>query len=238
MYASRIGVALLCALVPPAALLAQSSNQGSDVSLKVTVTQSHLHPASSANVVAWLTPLQPQTGPAPTRPVQQYTLVQKDKEFTPHILVVPTGSSVDFPNMDPFFHNVFSLFNGKRFDLGLYEAHTHRVVHFDREGISYIFCNIHPQMGAVILSLSTPFYGTSTPGGAISIHDVPPGSYRLTLWAEDVTRDRLAAAARTIEIKPGHDQLDPITLESSANLMTQHTNKFGEPYQPTTKDPY
>ncbi|WP_263383150.1 hypothetical protein [Granulicella arctica] len=238
MSPSRICAALLCALATSSPLWSQDE----DVSLHVTIAHDHdrtrHQPSTSRNIVVWLNPVQPQPQPLEPRPAQQYTLVQKDKQFTPHVLVVPTGSSVDFPNMDPFFHNVFSLFNGKRFDLGLYEAHTHHTVHFDREGISYIFCNIHPQMGAVILSLSTPYYGTSLADGSILIHDVPPGSYQLTLWAEDVTRERLAAAARVVEIKPGHEQLATIVLQGSGDMMAQHTNKFGEPYQQPTKDPY
>ena len=75
---------------------------------------------------------------------------------------VTRGSSVEFPNRDPWFHNVFSLFNGKRFDLGLYEAGSTRTVHFDREGISFIFCNIHPEMSAVIVVLRTPISPSPT----------------------------------------------------------------------------
>ena len=80
----------------------------------------HKDAPNAANVVVWLSPLKPG-GVAPVIPARQpvYRLVQKDKMFTPHLLVVPTGSQVEFPNQDPFFHNVFSLFNGKRFDLGL-----------------------------------------------------------------------------------------------------------------------
>jgi hypothetical protein len=89
----------------------------------------------------------------PASPAQTPRLVQKNKSFEPHILVIPAGSMVEFPNHDPFFHNVFSLFEGKRFDLGLYEAGTSRMVRFDRPGISYIFCNIHPEMSAVIITL-------------------------------------------------------------------------------------
>ena len=104
-------------------------------------------------MVVWLTPLKPDGRPAATGHPGPFRLVQKDKMFTPHLLVVPTGTSVEFPNEDPFFHNVFSLFNGQRFDLGLYESGTSRAVRFDREGVSYIFCNIHPEMGAVVLAL-------------------------------------------------------------------------------------
>src|SRR6202020_1035153 len=101
--------------------------------------------------VIWLMPMvgDAEAGavtPDSPSPVAKLRLVQKNKKFEPHILVAPAGSMVDFPNRDPFFHNVFSLFEGKRFDLGLYEAGTSRAVRFDRPGISYIFCNIHPEM--------------------------------------------------------------------------------------------
>ena len=79
---------------------------------------------------------------------------------------------------------MFFRLHGKRFDLGLYESGTSRSVKFDREGVSYIFCNIHPEMGAVVLALSTPYYGISQANGTVVIHGVPPGSYRLHVWSE------------------------------------------------------
>ena len=217
-------------------------SQTSQVSLHVHVSRQQGHTAmpqaSSADVVAWVTPTQrilPQ--PAPHNN-QQYTLVQKDKQFSPHILVVPAGSSVQFPNLDPFFHNVFSLFNGKRFDLGLYEAHTQRSVLFDREGVSYIFCNIHPEMGAIIIALNTPYHGVSDSNGSIVLHNVPPGRYRLHVWAENVPSDRLEALSRTVDVAEQSSDLGLISLETSGNLMKHHQNKFGEDYPPTPKDPY
>jgi plastocyanin len=194
------------------------------------------HP--SADVVLWLTPTQESGAVSPPRAPQNYTLEQKNKQFTPHILVVRTGSSVDFPNLDPFYHNVFSLFNGKRFDLGLYEAHTHRAVQFDRDGVSYIFCNIHPEMGAVVISLSTPYFGISTRDGNVAIRGVPPGTYRLNLWAENVPVDRLNALARTVEISSSNAELGTFELEASGDIMTHHENKFGETYPPAAKDSY
>ena len=148
----RVKAMLLCGLV-----LSHGIAQAAEVSMHVQVVHQH-EPASSKHlssggVVVWLTGNTANSQALAARPAQHYTLTQKDKQFNPHILVIPAGSSVDFPNLDPFFHNVFSLFNGKRFDLGLYEAHTQRTVHFDRDGISYIFCNIHPEMGAVIVTL-------------------------------------------------------------------------------------
>jgi plastocyanin len=189
-------------------------------------------------VVIWLTPTRETEGaPAPRAP-QKYTLEQKDKQFIPHILVVRTGSSVDFPNLDPFYHNVFSLFNGKRFDLGLYEAHTTRAVRFDRDGVSYIFCNIHPEMGAVVISLSTPYFGVSTREGNVTINGVPAGSYRLNVWAENVPVDRLNALSRVVDISPSNTQLGTFELQASGDIMTHHQNKFGESYPPDAKDKY
>jgi plastocyanin len=224
-----------------AAICAMSSAQDVDVSARVELTRqsarSHAAPVSLANVVVWLTPLQ-KNAPIEQHKQQQYTLAQKDKQFVPHLLVVPTGSSVDFPNLDPFYHNVFSLFNGKRFDLGLYEAHTRRSVQFDREGVSYIFCNIHPEMGAVVVSLSTPYYAVSSHDGAVTLHNVPPGSYRLNVWAENVSIDRLNELSRTVEITLQNTQLGTLHLQMSGDVMSHHTNKFGEAYPPASKDPY
>ncbi len=233
----RIAATVLCGV----ALQSPAHSQSLDVSVRAEVTRQHhpnKGPGGAADVVVWLTPEQ-KTSPLP-RParIQEFTLSQKDKQFSPHLLVVPTGSSVAFPNLDPFYHNVFSLFNGKRFDLGLYEAHTERSVHFDRDGVSYIFCNIHPEMGAVIVSLSTPYYGISARDGSVVIHDVPPGSYRLNVWAENVSSDRLNALSRVVVISPGNTNLGTLVVETSGDLMNHHLNKFGEPYNPVPRDPY
>jgi plastocyanin len=213
-----------------------------DVTARAEITRqqghSHTAPDSSGDVVVWLVPTQKSLAVPAPRNGPEYMLVQKDKKFNPHILVVPTGSSVEFPNLDPFFHNVFSLFNGKRFDLGLYEAHSHRTVQFDREGISYIFCNIHPEMGAVVLALSTPYYGISKPDGSVVLHNVPEGSYRLNVWAENVANDSLNALSRVIEINSQNIQLGTIHLKTTDDVMRQHKNKFGENYPPAGKDPY
>ncbi len=194
--------------------------------------------SGSANVVVWLTPLE-NSGAAVQQPVQQhFTLAQKDKMFYPHLLVVPVGSSVDFPNLDPFFHNVFSMFNGKRFDLGLYEGHSHRAVRFDREGVSYIFCNIHPDMGAVVVSLITPYYAVSEASGRILLRDVPPGRYRLHLWAENVDLQRLNGLSREVQIDAQENQLGNFDLVTSAEGVQSHKNKFGEDYAPVPKEIY
>jgi len=154
------------------------------------------------------------------------------------LLVVPVGSSIDFPNQDPFFHNVFSLFEGKRFDLGLYEAGSRRTVRFDREGVSYIFCNIHPEMGAVIISLRTPYYAIFGQDRTAVIHNVPDGEYILKVWSEDATAESLRAAERTIEVKAGRLESYSLHLSARPRSASTHKNKFGEDYPPQPTQTY
>src|SRR5258708_28562040 len=199
----------------------QLRGEGVEVSGKILMTtlmqpagKKHRDAPSAANVVVWLSPLRPG-GVAPMVPARQplYRLVQKDKMFTPHLLVVPTGSQVEFPNQDPFFHNVFSLFNGKRFDLGLYESGTSRSVRFDREGVSYIFCNIHPEMGAIVLALNTPYYGISGENGFVALHNVPVGSYRLNVWSENGQVANTDMSQKIVQVSTDADHLGAITLQ-------------------------
>src|SRR6266852_5731795 len=139
------------------------------------------------NTVIWLTPVSGATvepAPAAADAPVNLRLTQRNKSFEPHVLVVPAGSAVEFPNHDPFFHNVFSLFEGKRFDLGLYEAGSSRMVHFDRPGISYIFCNIHPEMSAVVITLATPLHAIASADGQLTLTAVPYGRQMLHIWSE------------------------------------------------------
>jgi len=150
--------------------------------------------------------------------------------FTPHLLVVPVGSSVAFPNADHFFHNVFSLFDGRRFDLGLYEAGSTRSVVFSREGVSYIFCNIHSEMSAVVISLSTPLYSIADSNGAFHIKGVPDGEYDIHLWAEGLRQSSLDQKTRRVKVTGEQTDLGEIHLDPPR--QSQHLNKFGRPYEP------
>jgi plastocyanin len=190
----------------------------------------------SSKVVAWLTPQSGVIKPAVSSPVPR--LVQKNKAFSPHLLVVPVGSVVEFPNRDPFFHNVFSLFEGKRFDLGLYEAGGSRLVHFDRRGISYVFCNIHPEMSAIILVLDTPFYGVSDRAGDLRIDAVPTGNYVLHVWSETATPEQLQALTRHVMISDSTRTLGTMRLIESRAFHVSHNNKYDLPYEnPTPSTP-
>ncbi len=191
------------------------------------------------NVVVWLVPEGGGVGPAfhqnHVPPVQVPRLVQYNKTFEPHVLVVPVGAVVAFPNRDPFFHNVFSLFEGKRFDLGLYEAGTTRDVHFDKPGISYIFCNIHPEMSAVVIALDTPYYGISDPRGQVVIANVPSGKYTLRVWYEATPPETLKAMTREVTVSEASSTLGVLRL-TEANLSTAHKNLYGRDYDSPAPD--
>jgi hypothetical protein len=184
--------------------------------------------AGNANIVVWLTPV--GVSPPPPPPVLHPRLLQKNKRFEPHLLVIPTGTVVEFPNQDPFFHNVFSLYKGKRFDLGLYEAGGSRSVRFDRPGVSFIFCNIHPEMSAVVIVLETPYYGISNNAGEVHIRDVPPGRYRLDVWYERSSPEALNRLARQISI-PGSGPAIVLEVPEVLPANVPHKNKYGQDYE-------
>jgi len=182
----------------------------------------------AGNVVVWLSPVDGSVLPA-TQAFPRPRLVQRNKSFEPHILVVRVGSFVEFPNRDPFFHNVFSLFEGKRFDLGLYESGTTRFVQFDRPGISFIFCNIHAEMSAVVIALATPYYAISDARGDLSIPAVPQGRYELQVFHPSVAPDALRALSHEITVGPGDGSLGTFSL-AETDGVPPHKNKYGRDY--------
>jgi len=178
--------------------------------------------------VLWLTPVEGSSSKASRVPLKHYQIIQTNKQFQPHILVIPVGSIVDFPNLDPFFHNVFSLFNGRRFDLGLYEGGTSRSVHFDRPGVSFVFCDIHPEMSAVIVSVPTPDFAISAPDGSFLIHNIETGAYDLHLWTIGSGDNLSSAQVHRVTVGPFNTDLGSYTVQSSP--LGPHKNKFGKDY--------
>jgi hypothetical protein len=187
--------------------------------------------------VVWLEPIE-GTPALPFPPHGRYTLLQKNHMFIPHLSVVPVGSVVSFPNADPFFHNVFSLFDGKRFDLGLYEAGSSKEVLFSREGLSYIFCNIHPEMSAVVLTLSTPLFAVADKDGQFVLHNVPPGTYNVRVWMEGVPQPALDRLERRVHLTPGPVDLGEVRVPAPPQSVLDHANKFGRGYDQDQKPTY
>ena len=195
-------------------------------------------PPDSSGVAAWLVPLDTKAPSAAESTKAEPVIIQKNKTFEPHVTVVQVGSSIAFPNEDPFFHNVFSLYNGKRFDLGLYEAGTTRTKRFDQLGVSYLFCNIHENMSAVVITVATPYYGVSDHSGNIEITDVPNGRYAFHAFYERSTADELKSLERTVTISPQARSIDSVQIAVSPEVTLNHKNKYGEDYVPPPSSGY
>jgi plastocyanin len=129
------------------------------------------------NAVVWLD----AHDPPPAQPLKA-VMSQRNITFEPHVLAIRVGTTVDLPNDDRVFHNVFSFHDGKEFDLGLYPVGTSKRLTFDQPGMSRIFCNIHPGMAAYVIAVDTPFFATSDAQGRFSIPAVPPGTYTYHAW--------------------------------------------------------
>ena len=225
----------LCAMLVCALLVsgAQTSTRVVDVTGRIELGDGATNRkiANVSGAVLWLDPAQRAAVPTPA-PTDHLRLEQHNKSFEPSLLIVPVGSVVEFPNRDPFFHNVFSLFEGKRFDLGLYEAGTTRNVVFDRPGISYIFCNIHPEMSAVVIALETPYYGVSNSRGEILIRSVPSGRYVLHVWYQSSLPETLNGLTREVAVSQSEPSLGVIRV-AEATLLQTHKNKYGRDYDPS-----
>jgi plastocyanin len=160
-----VGV-IVCATAAPSGL------QGLDVHGVVRVSG-----RPQANAVVWL-----ESSGAPPSRTGKIVLNQQNLTFSPRVLAVRVGSTVEFPNNDRVFHNVFSFRDGKVFNLGIYPVGTVRNVTFDKPGLSRLFCNIHPNMAAYIMAIDSPYFAVSDETGAFTIRGVPPGTYTYRTW--------------------------------------------------------
>ena len=201
---------------------------------RVELTHNGHRIKDASQAVVWLTPLGTTVAPPP-QPTEIPQLVQRNKSFVPSLVVIPVGGKVEFPNHDPFFHNVFSLFDGKRFDLGLYESGSSRVVQFDKPGISFIFCNIHAQMSAVVITLTTPYYAISDKRGDLVIPNVPPGRYEVQVFHSSAAPETLHAMTHEITVAAGASSLGTFTLTES-DVTLAHKNKYGRDYDRSDPD--
>jgi plastocyanin len=119
---------------------------------------------------------------------QRATMDQRNETFVPHVLAITVGTTVDFPNSDNTYHNVFSL-RSPRFDLGRYAAGRSKSVRFDRPGIVRVFCEIHSHMSAFILVFNHRYFAVTAADGRYQIARVPPGRYTLVAWNEGAIRE-------------------------------------------------
>jgi plastocyanin len=206
-------IAAAAALLAGAPAGARVANDTGTIAGKITVTTTRRAPLAASpygrrdvpartphaidetrNVVVYVTGLKPSSPPAPTRA----RIAQRDEQFWPSVTAVTAGSTVDFPNDDPFFHNVFSLSRAATFDLGRYRSGTSRAEVFPVPGIVKVFCHLHSQMSAVILVLDHPWFAIPGEDGSFTIPDVPAGERMVVAWHE-----RIGERRETLRITPG-----------------------------------
>jgi len=180
-----------------------------------------------SGVVIWLEPIDRTNARVIAKSAK---MLQKDKTFTPHVLPVTVGATVDFPNFDPIFHNAFSNYNGQVFDVGLYPPGATRGVRFQRPGVVRVFCNIHASMSAVIVVVNTSHYTSTAASGAWEITGVAAGEYQLRVFHERATESVLGALSRRITIGADIVALPPIVISEGGYLAIPHTNKYGKTY--------
>jgi plastocyanin len=157
---------------------------------------------------------------------ERVTMTMKGKEFHPRVAAVAAGGVVEFPNEDPIFHNVFSVSGANRFDLDLYKRPKSGSWTFAYPGVARIYCNIHPQMSAVVLVRDNPYFTKAAADGSFTIEHVPAGRWQLKAWQE-------RAPEATQEIVVGADSrvAAQLTLDASQWKRVPHKNKFGKDYK-------
>jgi hypothetical protein len=222
-------LAVSCAVLPVAATTVHGS-----VALVASLNPMVRKHKDYSGVVVWLEPVSgPVDPPPPSRPAQ---MLQQDKTFKPHVLAIPVGGRVSFPNLDPIFHNAFSNFNGVIFDVGLYKPGQSRTVTFKRPGIVRVFCNIHPQMSAVIAVMDTPYFAVSDKTGFFKIDNVPAGDYQLHVFHERAAAEMLDSLARKVTVEIAPLELASIQISESGYLSVEHKNKYDKDYPPVLED--
>ncbi len=206
-----------------------ASAQGSVAGRVVILEEGGARTLDLANTVVFIE----RSGAPSPRPTATERIIMVSREFMPAVRIVTAGTRVEFPNDDPFRHNVFSNAGPGEFDLGLYGRGQSRGFVFSRAGVYPIFCNIHARMVAFVLAVETPYFAQAGADGRFTVAGVPPGRHTLRVW-----HDRGGEHAREIEV-PANGLRDlTIELDARAFRAVQHRNKFGQEYRSATRDRY
>lgn len=160
-------------------------------------------------------------------------IAQNKKQFEPRIAIVSVGSTVDFPNYDRVFHNVFSLSKPKPFDLGLYRKGKSESVRFSQPGLIQIYCNIHPHMVAYLMVVDSRRHGTADDRGRITLTHIPPGRTVVEGW-----NVRGGMWSREVTVRPGRTSRLEVDLDISSWRDASHLNKYGKEYPPPDDDDF
>lgn len=213
----RFGLATLCAAGLPPALAAQ----GVPITGRITIQDRDGRPGTDqAQAVVWL-----EGAGAPAGAPVTVELATEGKQFVPHLVVVPRGSTVAFPNHDPFNHNVFSLAAERVFDLGLYGRGESKSVEFTTPGVIRVYCNVHAQMRGLVVIPGSGLFTQPETDGTFRLERVPPGDYVLHVWHE-----RTAEVTQALRVGAGAPAPVSIALDARGYRLVQHRDKNGKSY--------
>lgn len=212
--------AALAVAAPPAA--------AGEIRVTVSVLTPEKKTVPGAGAVVWVVdPAAAKAAAATARP----KIASKSKRFDPHVAVVPEGGTVQFPNLDGIYHNVFSLSEKARFDLGLYRNGASRTMTFESPGLVRIYCNIHPQMAAVLVVIDGAIWAQAGADGTAVLANVPEGRATIRAWDEkggDFTGVVDVPASGPVSVA--------VSLDGSQWRETSHKNKYGKDYPPPDDD--
>ncbi|MBL0217297.1 MAG: hypothetical protein IPQ07_25890 [Myxococcales bacterium] len=198
---------------------ASSKAQTGDVKGTITIKAGGSAKKDRKGVVVYL-----ENVPGTPPKAKNATIKQREKQFDPPFTIVVKGTTVDFPNEDKIFHNVFSVSRPARFDLGLYKSGTMKSVEMKRPGVVDVYCNIHPDMVAKVKVLDNAFYTITGPDGAFHIEGVPAGEYPIVAWLPSG-----GEATGKVTVKVGEAATLSLEVIETATKTT-HTRKDGTPY--------
>ena len=200
------------------------AGQAGRVTGRLTILEKGNKPTPDlGGAVIWLEGIGGSGGPV--RP-GDFQIGITDKTYAPHVLAIPLGSTVTFPNNDPFNHNVFSVSDSESFDLGLYGRGETKSRTFSQAGLVRVFCNVHPRMVAYVHVMATRFFTQPAGDGSFTLAGAPPGRYWLHVWRErspvEVVKEVSVTAGAATDV--------PVTLNARGYKWQPHRNKYGEDY--------
>ena len=188
---------------------------------KVTLAGGGKDRADASNTVVWIEGARQAGGS------RKGEMRSSSKRFEPRVVAVSRSATVEFPNADPIYHNVFSVSGANRFDLGLYRSGSSKSKTFEEPGLVRVYCNIHPQMVGFVMVVDSDFLAVTGPDGTFRFDNVPPGPHVVKAWNEEGSE-----VSVPVTVKPGAEAPLAIRIDVSGFKAEPHKNKYGKDYAP------
>ena len=224
LLALALGLFALPAPTPVA--VGPASSGGGGISGKVTIVKGGAPLPEAGNAVVWIDGLH---SPAGASSAARAEMKSQGKKFVPRVIAVSRAGEVQFPNVDPIYHNVFSVSAPNRFDLGLYRSGGSKEKRFDEPGLVRVYCNIHPQMVGFVMVVDSDYATVTGPDGAFRFGGVPPGNWTVRAWQEEGGEAQASVSSRARTETPPV----ALTMDASAYKAQPHKNKYGKNYPPS-----